>query len=252
MSDDLFWNASSEELSKGYIYNPDQDAFICLICEKPYEKGIIYPIGETLYEAEKATQQHIKQTHGSMFDYLISMEKKYTGLTETQQEILRQFRAGRSDKEISEHINAKNTSTVRHHRFKLKEKEKQAKVFLALMESLHEKQDEGNHFINIHKGATMVDERYAITEEEREKILNTCFDKGLDQPLKQFPSKEKRKIIVLQQILTNFDRDQSYTELEVNQILKQIYHDYVTLRRYLIEYGFMERSRDGKEYRVNK
>ncbi len=33
-------------------------------------------------------------------------------------------------------------------------------------------------------------------------------------------------------------------------ILKPIYHDYVMIRRYLIEYGFLDRHRDGSAYWV--
>ncbi|GEN45560.1 DUF2087 domain-containing protein [Alkalibacillus haloalkaliphilus] len=250
MTNNQFWNALVEELMKGYTYNQDYDTYTCLICEKTFENGVIYPIEDTLFEARKAAEKHIITEHGSMFQHLTSLDKKYTGLTELQQDILQHFKSGLSDKEIAKQIEAKNTSTIRHHRFKLKEKEKQARVFLAIMELLDKEQDDSNSFITIHKGATMVDERYAITQEEKEKVLKTYFDKGLDQPLKQFPSKEKRKIIILQQIATKFDRDQTYNEFEVNQVLKQIYDDHVTLRRYLIEYGFMERSRDGKEYNI--
>lgn len=37
-------------------------------------------------------------------------------------------------------------------------------------------------------------------------------------------------------------------EREVNEILKGIYPDFASLRRYLIEYGFFERTRDGSAY----
>lgn len=45
---------------------------------------------------------------------------------------------GASDKEISKDVGIAD-STVRNHRFKLREKEKQAKFFLALIESLEQK-----------------------------------------------------------------------------------------------------------------
>ena len=38
------------------------------------------------------------------------------------------------------------------------------------------------------------------------------------------------------------------TEQEVNEILRPIYEDYMTIRRYLIMYGFMERTKDGRQY----
>ena len=37
-------------------------------------------------------------------------------------------------------------------------------------------------------------------------------------------------------------------EKEVNEILKTVYTDYVMLRRYLIELGYMDRNKDGSTY----
>lgn len=206
----------------------------------------------TLYEAKKAVTQHIHKTHTSVFDYLLKLDKKYTGLSDHQKDLLQYFKKGLSDKEIVNELNGGSPSTVRNHRFKLKEKEKQAKIFLTIMNLLNEKTHEknDNDFVNFHKGATMVDERYATTEAEKQKVLSTYFKQGLDGSLDTFPSKEKRKIIVLQHILKRFEPNRLYSENEINQILKAIYSDFATLRRYLIEYGFMDRSQDCTEYWV--
>jgi len=62
--------------------------------------------------------------------------------------------------------------------------------------------------------------------------------------LSKYPAKAKKKIIVLQKIA-----DHVYTEKEINAILKSIYEfDYATLRRELIDYGFMKRSNDCTKY----
>jgi hypothetical protein len=45
-----------------------------------------------------------------------------------------------------------------------------------------------------------------------------------------------------------FERNKRYDERELNSIIKEIYEDYATIRRYLIEYGFMERTSNCKEY----
>ena len=47
---------------------------------------------------------------------------------------------------------------------------------------------------------------------------------------------------------TKFDPKKNYSEAAVNDVLKQAITDYVTVRRYLIEYGFMQRTKDGKTY----
>lgn len=66
--------------------------------------------------------------------------------------------------------------------------------------------------------------------------------------LRVFSAKEKRKVVALTKIVEQFEPGRTYTEKEVNGILRDIFDDYVTLRRYLIEYGFLERTRDCRTY----
>lgn len=248
--DKLFWDASIDEIKQGYIYNQKDEKYICLICGKEFEKGVIYPHDNFLFEAERAVKKHIEIIHGSVFEYLINMNKKYTGLTDIQNELLKYFYKGLSDKEIIQKNGGGSTSTIRNHRFRLKEKEKQAKVFLAIMSLLENNHRKDESLINIHKGATMVDERYAITEAEKEKIIKRYFEDEGNGKLISLPRKEKRKIIVLSHILKKFVGNKKYTEREVNDILKKIQEDYVILRRYLIEYGFLDRTNDCSSYWV--
>ncbi|MDP4145318.1 MAG: DUF2087 domain-containing protein [Bacillota bacterium] len=249
----LFWSSSIEDIKKGYIYDEKTEEYKCLMCGEAYERGIIYKDAERLCDAEKYMKLHIKRAHNSVFHYLINMNKRYTGLTEVQQELLTLFKEGISDKEIADKLQG-SSSTIRNHRFKLREKEKQAKVFLAIMglllqEDTEEINDSKKKLIDIHKEATMIDERYAITEEERLKTIETYFDeKGY---ITKFPSKAKKKIIVLQEIVKKFSKNQQYSEKEINETLKQIHEDYVTIRRSLIEYGFMKRTDDCSSYWVN-
>ncbi|WP_416151900.1 DUF2087 domain-containing protein [Salipaludibacillus sp. HK11] len=244
-----FWEATVEELSDGYIYEKTEDEYVCLLCNHRLEGGVIYQRGDKLLEAKKAIIHHINEKHGSVFDYLMKMDKKYTGLSEHQKELLNFFQQGLTDKEIVQQLGGGSTSTIRNYRFKFKEKEKQAKVFLTIMNTLkQEKGSNQDNFVPFHKGATMVDDRYATTLEEKEKVLHTYFKQGLDGPLDSFPKKEKRKISILQHILKRFDTDKIYTEKEVNQILELVYDDFATIRRYFIEYGFMERKQDCSEY----
>ncbi len=98
---------------------------------------------------------------------------------------------GYSDKEIVKELDGGSTSTIRNHRFTLREKMKQARVFLALMELSEEKENVPSKFVPIHRTATMVDDRYNITEEENDEILKMHFTEGLDGPLAKFPKKQK-------------------------------------------------------------
>ncbi|RXT01536.1 DUF2087 domain-containing protein [Ammoniphilus sp. CFH 90114] len=241
-----FWDASLEELKRGYV--KEGEFYRCLLCGSERESGIIYQEEGVLYEAERSMRYHIEKVHHSVFEYLIQLDKKLTGLTEHQNALLQLFYQGKSDREVQEEMNIGSASTIRNHRFVLKEKERQSKIFLAMMELLKEKDEHAPTFIGIHKTARMVDDRYNVTKEENEKILKQYFPEGLQAPLKKFPSREKQKWIILREITKHFEREQTYSEKEVNQILKDIYDDYVTIRRYLIEYGFLDRKSDGSEY----
>ena len=247
---DVFWNASLEEIKSGYI--EDSNQFTCLLCGEQIQKGVIYPQDQVLYEASRFIRLHIEQTHGSVFDYLLSLDKKLTGLTEHQTTLLKHFYAGKSDKEIQQEMEIGSSSTIRHHRFVLKEKERQAKTLLAIMELLKEKDHYAPAFVPPHKHAKMVDDRYAVTTEEQEKILEKYFLQGLNGPLNKFPPKEKQRLVVLRAIANRLDLNRNYTEKELNHILKEIYDDYVLIRRYLIEYAFLERKADGSSYWVKK
>lgn len=243
---DLFWEASLEELKNGYI--EETDNYICLLCGKKIEKGIVYPGEGVFYEAARYMRVHIEQAHGSVFEHLIRLDKKITGLTDHQKSLLELFYQGKSDEEVRKELNIGSNVTIRNHRFVLKEKERQAKVFLTMMELLKTGSKKSPGIVPPHDTARMVDDRYKVTGDENEKILKKYFVHGLNGPISTFAMKEKSKLVVLRQIAKRFEAGRIYNEKEVNEILKTAYEDFVTLRRYLIEYGFMDRKPDGSEY----
>jgi hypothetical protein len=243
------FNASLEDMKKGYSEEPD--FYECLLCGKKIEKGIVYQQDGVLYEAGKQIRLHIRKSHGSVFEFLIGLDKKTTGLSDHQNTLLRLFYEGRSDAEIRKEIGVGSSSTVRNHRFALKEKERQAKIFLALMDILKSAK-KSPALAAPHKTAVMVDDRYNVTDEENETILKNYFRNGPEGLLKTFSMKEKHKVVVIRHLAKRFDPDRYYTEKEVNEILKGAYEDFATLRRYLIEYGLMDRKPDGSRYWLRK
>lgn len=134
---EMFWNASIDEQKQGYIES--NDYYICLLCGKRLEKGIIYQDEGLLYEDERFMRLHIRNSHKSVFEHLIELDKKITGLTEHQNSIMKLFYQGKSDKEVQEEMQVGSISTIRNHRFALKEKERQAKMFITMMELLKAK-----------------------------------------------------------------------------------------------------------------
>jgi hypothetical protein len=247
-----FYNASLLEIKQGYVYEPETEEYVCIICSERFVKGRVYNLAGAFFEAEKAMRTHIAEAHSSTFEVLLELDKKYTGLTEHQKKLLLCFYRNLSDKEIASQMENDNTSTIRNHRFSFREKAKQAKIFLAIMELLEEHGSKAEKLVEIPPGVSMADDRFVITEEENEKIIKTYFQHGLAGPLSNFPGKEKRKIAILRQLIRRFDPGRKYTEPEVNGILQNAFDDYVTLRRYLIEYGFLDRYPDGSLYWVKE
>lgn len=249
---EMFWKSTIDEMKDGYKYDKARDEFICLLCGKSFLRGIIYSEDGIFYEAERYARVHVEKAHGNVFDCLLNMDRKLTGLTEVQKTLMDMFYKGHSDNEIVKILGGGSTSTIRNHRFILREKEKQAKLFLAMMELLRIKNMNEENFTSIHRTAVMVDERYNITKEETDEILKTYFKQGPDGLMTNFPRKEKRKVILLRHIAGRFSQGVKYTEKEVNEIIKTAYHDFATIRRYLVEYGYLDRKKDGSSYWVKE
>jgi len=248
-SDDLFFSASPEELAKG-VKTDAAGIHHCLICFATFQSGCVYDVAGTLYEGERAAREHVQHEHGDTGIWLADLNKRLTGLTDTQRLLLHCMREGLDDKQIAARMGI-SASTVRNHRFQMRERARQARVFLALMlltEQAHVPQRPHEELMAVGRGATMVDERYAMTQKEYDEILGRYFPEGLDGPLKEFPAREKRKMAILTHLVKRFTPGIRYTEKQVTEILKTAHADHATLRRYLIEYGFMQRERDCSAY----
>ncbi len=247
-------DSSLEEIKSGFSYDRQKKKYICSLCGKEFEEGEIFKVDDRYYAASKMIELHIQREHGDMFNLLSSYDKKYTGLTENQKNLLTMMYLGMSDNEVSKETGLA-PATIRHQRFVFREKAKQAKLYLSIYElalkgvdSKKQQYNTKDQLLEVHKNATMVDDRYFVTKAEEEKTLQNMFISLSPLRLKTFSTKEKKKIIILRRISEEFERDRSYSEIEVNAILKEIYEDYATLRRYMIEYGFMDRTNDCKEY----
>jgi len=242
LPNELFWQASVPELKQGYVQHQEPERFICLCCGFQTEAGRIYPIGEGFFDAVSAMRSHIRQTHGSTLQFLLQLDKRWTGLTDLQVRLVNLFAGGVSDQEIVRQLNSGSISTIRNHRFLLREKVKQAKILLAIGE-LMDAQD-------LHKTLRETRRSESDPSAETKKILTAYFPEGTDGPLSTFPAREKRRLIVLKQIAARFSPDRVYSEKEINSILSAVYEDHVLLRRLLIDYGFLTRRPDGSDYRV--
>lgn len=80
-----------------------------------------------------------------------------------------------------------------------------------------------------------------LNEEDREraKVLRDFFD---GERLKSIPAQRKKRVVVLQQLVQRFEPGQQYPERAVNETLRAAHEDVATLRRELVDYGFMRRE----------
>jgi len=67
--------------------------------------------------------------------------------------------------------------------------------------------------------------------------------------LTHLPNKRKKTEVILRWLKTLFQPGRTYNEAEVNEVLKSVYaEDYVSLRRDMIDYGFLRREPGGSKY----
>lgn len=87
---------------------------------------------------------------------------------------------------------------------------------------------------------------YPKVKDERQKVFATFFAEGR---LKDIPVQLKKRRFVYEELLKAFDPARTFSEQEINEIIKRYHPDYCTIRREFIIYGYM--SRDKGVYQVN-
>lgn len=192
-------SATIGDFKRGYVWDSKKEEFVCLIC------------GEYIGENDDNISTHTAN-HGTPIERLLLLNKKYTGLTEIQKELLEMISNKYGNSEIAMKLGY-TESTVRNMRFALRERARQARAFLAVME---------------------------LVEEEEPKVTNP--------KIRFFPIKEEKRKALLPRFAGLFEPDREYTEAELKKIIKTIYEDDATIRRYLVDYGYLGRTDDGSKY----
>lgn len=83
---------------------------------------------------------------------------------------------------------------------------------------------------------------HAPGQTEQDKVLRIFFEEGR---LKTLPIKLKKRLYVLNFLARRFEAGHEYTEKEVNANILPVYEDFCTIRRELVNHGFMERDSNG-------
>ena len=82
----------------------------------------------------------------------------------------------------------------------------------------------------------------------RQKVIDAFFEYG---KLKSIPVQQKKKRIVLEEMLKQFERGRKYAEKEVNLIIADFHDDFCTLRRDMISEKLMARE-NGIYWRIDE
>lgn len=81
----------------------------------------------------------------------------------------------------------------------------------------------------------------------RLKTLRTFMPDG---HLGSIPAKRRALVVILIEILRVFEKERTYTEKQVNELLHNFHPDHALLRRELIDYGYLDRRSSTGEYWV--
>src|SRR5689334_15738705 len=75
---------------------------------------------------------------------------------------------------------------------------------------------------------------------DRARILRTFVDDN--GYIRQLPAKTSKRLVVLDYVAQAFEIGRRYPERDVNETLIKFHEDYASLRRHLVDAGFLERE----------
>ncbi|EEL89170.1 DUF2087 domain-containing protein [Bacillus cereus] len=81
----------------------------------------------------------------------------------------------------------------------------------------------------------------------RDTTIRNFFDK--EDRLKSIPGQKKKKLVLLEHLVSKLNAENQYTEKEINTFIKQYHDDFCTIRREFIVHGFMDR--EDNMYQIN-
>ncbi|MGS0971838.1 MAG: DUF2087 domain-containing protein [Candidatus Izemoplasmataceae bacterium] len=90
---------------------------------------------------------------------------------------------------------------------------------------------------------TLKEDPQVKTREERyiQNVLDTFMENGR---IIQIPVQRKKRLILLDQIIQDFEENKIYTEQEVNDIVIKYHEDYCLLRRELVDFRYLKRTKN--------
>jgi biotin operon repressor len=133
-------------------------------------------------------------------------------------------------------------ATISHHLAKLtgvgllvSEKDQYYQTYSLVGDTLHKTLDEVIRLPQPELATEVEEDAY------RKKVLATFLKRGR---LTRIPAQRKKRRVILEKIVEQFEPEREYSEREVNHILLDFHEDVATLRREMIANGLMEREHE--------
>lgn len=105
--------------------------------------------------------------------------------------------------------------------------------------------EEFNHLLVAQQEKNKVIDSLGLPKDKQRIVTDYTY---MDGSLRSIPTKMKKITPVLDYLSTSFELDIEYSEPQVNEILEKYYPDTTTLRRYLVDYGYLGRAKNGAQY----
>lgn len=90
-------------------------------------------------------------------------------------------------------------------------------------------------------GKSEVDVQIEREKQYRNSVINSFFQYG---KLKSIPVQQKKRKIVLEEIAKKFEPNRDYSEREVNIIIADFHDDFCTIRREMVAFNILKRSKN--------
>ena len=84
-----------------------------------------------------------------------------------------------------------------------------------------------------------------IADFDRHVLTNYLLADGA---IKEIPMQDKKLLVILRYVCDHVEPGRRYTEKQINALLARFHTDVAALRRYLIDFKFMQRTMTGSEY----
>ena len=79
-----------------------------------------------------------------------------------------------------------------------------------------------------------------LEDKYKQRVIKSFFKNGV---LTTIPVQRKKRAIILEHLMQEFDKDRQYEEKEVNEIISKYHEDFCTIRREFIAEKLMSRSK---------